>query len=74
MSDPANDLELVKEEAQIKKTASYNTTKSGFNIAFLQNILSVEIKRLVELQSNTISLLETMIEEMKKKPLNGGSE
>lgn len=74
MSDPANDLELVKEEAQIKKTASYNTTKNGFNIAFLQNILSVEIKRLVELQSNTISLLETMIEEMKKKPLNGGSE
>lgn len=73
MSDPARDLEIV-EEAQIKKTAAYHGVKNGFSLSFLQGALSYEISKLVELQSHTISMLEEMINSLKKRPLNGGSE
>jgi len=74
MSDPAKKLEIVREDKQIKKTASYQRVKNGFNIHFLRSTLSHEIIKLVELQSCTISLLDELINNLKKKPLNGGSE
>lgn len=74
MSDPAKNLETVSDSPQIIKTASYHIVKNDFDIHFLRNTLSHEITKLVDLQSYTISMLEELIKNLKKRPLNGGSE
>jgi hypothetical protein len=72
VSSSINNLEIV-DEAKIRKTAAYHRTKNGFNIHFLENVLSEEIARLVELQTNTVNTIEAIIEDLKKRPY-GGSE
>jgi Holliday junction resolvase-like predicted endonuclease len=64
----------VSKKEQIIKTASYYSVKNGFNIKFLHNVLSVEIGKLIQAQSNAVSILEEMIEELKKRPCEGGSD
>ena len=64
----------LAEKAQIKKTAAYHKVKNGFNINFLQHILGQEITKLVELQNYTVRILDEMIENLRKRPLNGGLE
>jgi len=72
MSNTAKKLENI--EDIIIKTASYHNIKNDFNIYFLNNSLSNEIKKLVELQSSTLSLLDEIIKDLKTRPFNGGLE
>lgn len=50
----------------------YNKVKNNFSIDFLKTTLSIEISRLIIFQKNTINILDEMIENLKKRPLNGG--
>lgn len=51
------------------KTDIYHKTKNGFTINFLQNVLSIEIRKVVEMQSSFITLLDSMINNLKERSL-----